>query len=84
MTPYWPAALRLDQAAAYCGLSAEMFKEKCPVKPINFTESTRGNRWLRSSLDNWLASLEPKGQPSPTGRRPWGERLGGRSEAQGA
>jgi len=72
----WPAALRLDQAAEYTGLSVDTFKAKCPVKPISFTESTRGNRWLRANLDNWLLSLDPNKQSSPTGRR-FGERLGG-------
>ena len=56
--PYWPAALRLDQAAAYSGLSAQTFKDICPVKPVSFTASTRGDRYLRSSLDRWLQSLD--------------------------
>jgi hypothetical protein len=38
----WPAALRLDQAAEYSGLCVETFKAVCPVKPIEFTLSTRG------------------------------------------
>jgi hypothetical protein len=59
-----PAALRLDQAAAYCGLSVETFKAKCPVKPISFTESSRGNRYWRAKLDDWLASLDPNGAPN--------------------
>jgi hypothetical protein len=75
--PYWPAALRLDQAALYCGLSVETFKNVCPVKPIAFTESTRGNRYRRASLDEWLASLDANAQPSPPVHRSWGERLGG-------
>jgi hypothetical protein len=66
--PDWPAALRLDQAAAYSGLCVETFKAKCPVKPINFTESTRGRRYLRASLDAWLSSLDPNAQPSPTAK----------------
>lgn len=76
----WPATLRLDQAAEYCGLSVDTFKAKCPVKPIQFTESTRGNRYLRASLDTWLLSLDPNKQSSPTGRR-FGERLGGQGAA---
>ena len=44
--PYWPAALRLDQAAAYCGLSVDTFKEVCTVAPIQFTQSSHGRRWL--------------------------------------
>jgi hypothetical protein len=76
----WPAALRLDQAAEYTGLSVDTFKVKCPVKPISFTESTRGNRWLRASLDNWLLSLDPNKQSSPVGRR-FGEKIGGQGAA---
>lgn len=73
----WPAALRLDQAADYCGLSTDTFKEVCTIKPIEFTKSTRGHRYLRASLDVWLSSLDPNAQPSPTPRRRIGERIGG-------
>jgi hypothetical protein len=55
----WPAALRLDQAAAYSGLSVDTFKIVCPIKPIEFTQSRRGHRCLRSRLDEWLLSLDP-------------------------
>lgn len=75
---FLPAALRLDQAAEYAGLCVEKFKAVCPVKPIQFTQSTRGNRYLRASLDAWLSSLDPNAQPSPTRR--FGERLGGKGE----
>jgi hypothetical protein len=64
-----PAALRLDQAAEYCGLSVETFKLVCPVRPIAFTGSTRGNRYLRAKLDEWLASLDPNGSTSPAVKR---------------
>lgn len=78
--PYWPAALRLDQAAAYTGLSVDTFKNVCPVKPVSFTESARGQRYLRTNLDAWLASLDPNKQVS-SGRR-FGERInGGHGEA---
>lgn len=81
-TPYWPAALRLDQASAYCGLSPAVFLDKCPVKPIAFTESSRGKRYLRARLDEWLAKLDPN---SDTPRRRFGERInGGQSEARRA
>ena len=79
--PYWPAALRLDQAAAYVGLSVDTFKEVCPIKPIHFTQSTRGHRYLRASLDNWLVSLDQNGPSSLPVRRRIGERIGGESEA---
>jgi hypothetical protein len=76
--PFWPAALRLDQAGAYCGLSVDTFKQVCPVKPIQFTLSTRGNRYLRASLDVWLASLDPNTQTVVT-RRKIGDLVSGRS-----
>jgi hypothetical protein len=73
----WPAALRLDQAAEYCGLSIDTFKEKCPVNPIEFTESSRGHRYLKTKLDEWLSSLDTNGSaPSPVRR--FGEKINGR------
>jgi len=48
-----------------------------PVKPIEFTQSTRGNRYLRASLDSWLSSLDPNAQTAPVARRRIGERVGG-------
>ena len=77
--PYWPAALRLDLAAAYVGLSVDTFKEVCPIKPIHFTQSTRGNRYLRASLDNWLVSLDQNGPNSAPKRRRIAERIGGKN-----
>jgi hypothetical protein len=74
----WPAALKLNQAAEYCGLSDETFKAKCPVKPIAYTASARGNRWLRVKLDEWMASLDPNGSV-PTRR--FGERINGDQRA---
>lgn len=80
--PYWPAALRLDQAAAYVGLSEPTFKKVCPVKPVKFTQSTRGQRYLRDRLDNWLADLDPNGPLSPKPVRRFGDNLdGGKSAA---
>jgi hypothetical protein len=73
----WPASLRLDQAAAYCGLSVDTFKEKCPVKPIEFTESSRGHRYLKVRLDDWLSSIDPN-VSTISSVRPFGETLNGR------
>ncbi|QQO20239.1 hypothetical protein JJB98_10085 [Bradyrhizobium diazoefficiens] len=67
--PFWPAALQLDQAAAYCGLSVPTFSAVCPVKPIEFTQSTRGHRWLRARLDAWLASLDTSNPETGSARR---------------
>ena len=75
----WPASLRLDQAAEYCGLSVDTFKKKCPVKPIEFTQSSKGHRYLKVRLDDWLSSLDPNVQHSSTRR--FGEKLGGQGAA---
>lgn len=63
--PNWPAAMPLNLAAAYCGLSVDVFKETCPIKPIPFTLSTKGNRYLRHRLDEWLLSRDPNPSKSP-------------------
>jgi hypothetical protein len=73
----WPATLRLDQAAAYSGLSVDTFKLVCPVKPIEFTQWSKGHRYLRIRLDEWLSSIDPNVQTTPVGRRRLGERAGG-------
>lgn len=81
--PDWPAALRLDQAAAYSGVSVDTFKEVCPVKPVALTDSPRGRRYLRTSLDTWLASLDPNQAQSP--ERRFGEHInGGQGETRRA
>lgn len=72
----WPAALRLDQAAMYCGLSVPTFEKVCPVKPIAFTQSTRGNRYLVLRLDEWLLTLDPNAESPAEPARRFGERLG--------
>jgi hypothetical protein len=64
-------------AAEYCGLSVDTFKEVCPVKPIAFTQSTRGDRYLRTRLDAWLDTIDPNEAASPSARRRIGERIGG-------
>jgi hypothetical protein len=56
--PYWPAAMDQKTAAAYCGVCVETFKSICPVKPMQFTQSTRGERYLRQRLDEWLLTLD--------------------------
>jgi hypothetical protein len=73
--PYWPAAMNQKMAAAYCGLSVEIFKEKCTVKPIRMTSSVWGNRYLRVRLDEWLLSLDENGNPIQ--KRKFGDRLYG-------
>ncbi|RDJ12400.1 hypothetical protein [Rhizobium grahamii] len=57
--PYWPAALNKKMAAAYCGLSPDTFVKVCPLKPVCFTGSAWGERYLRQRLDEWLLSIDP-------------------------
>lgn len=73
--PGWPAALPLKFAASYCGLSPDRFKQRCPVKPVSLGTSTRGDRWLRVRLDEWLLSLDRNELERPAKRR-MGDRLG--------
>jgi hypothetical protein len=80
MTERWPAALNLAEAAEYAGLSVPTFKQVCPLRPIAFTESTRGERYLRARIDEWLASLDPN--KTSLGGRKFGEKLGGQGQAQ--
>lgn len=63
--PYWPAAMNQKMAAAYCGLSVDLFKSVCPVRPLKYTQSTWGHRYLRQRLDEWMSSLDPNAKPSP-------------------
>jgi hypothetical protein len=72
----WPASLRLDQAAEYCGLSVDTFKNVCPVKPIEFTQSSRGHRYLKVRLDEWLSSIDPNA-PTISPVRRFGEKING-------
>jgi hypothetical protein len=81
MTERWPAALNLAEAAEYAGLSVPTFKQVCPLRPIAFTESSRGARYLRVRLDEWLAGLDPNKASSEVGRK-FGEKLGGQGQAQ--
>lgn len=74
--PYWPAALNKKLAAAYCGISPEIFDKVCPVKPVSFTGSTRGHRYLRQRLDEWLVSIDPN-KDAPLPRRRFGDRIYG-------
>lgn len=72
--PYWPAALDAKMAAAYCGLSVETFLKVCPLKPVAFTDSARGNRYFRQRIDEWLLSIDPN-RPEGEPRRRFGDRL---------
>lgn len=75
--PYWPAAMDLKTAAAYCGCCPETFKKVCPVKPLRYTDSARGERYLRQRLDDWLLSIDPNNQNATPTRRRFGDRING-------
>jgi hypothetical protein len=62
--PYWPAAMNQKMAAAYCGLSVDTFKDICPVRPLAYTSTSWGHRYLRQRLDEWMSSLDPNGKES--------------------
>lgn len=79
--PYWPAAMDLKTSAAYCGICVDTFRTVCPVKPLRYTDSVRGERYLRQKLDEWMLSLDPNKEDTMPRRR-FGDRLnGGQGEA---
>jgi hypothetical protein len=51
----WPAALRLNQAAEYCGLSVETFKAVCPIKPLMLDVGY--DLYLSARIDEWRDRL---------------------------
>jgi hypothetical protein len=55
----WPAAMTQKQAASYCGISVRLFRDTCPVRPVEMpgTGERPVLRYLRVHLDAWLASL---------------------------
>lgn len=80
--PFWPAAMDQKTAAAYCGIGIELFKLRCPVKPIRFTDSARGERYPRHRLDEWLQAIDPNGsEETAPRRRRFGEKLHGQGQA---
>ena len=50
-----PRLLTQGQAAAYCGVCAEVFKKACPVKPVRLLD--RVPRYDRHALDRWIDKL---------------------------
>jgi hypothetical protein len=67
-----PRLLTQGQAAAYCGVCAEVFKKACPVKPINLLE--RVPRYDRHALDRWIDTFDnsrPIGQDNIDLGRMW-------------
>lgn len=56
--PEWPRLLSEDQAAAYCGVTAETFRRHVPV-----TRRRLGRRVLfdRHEIDRWLDQADDGG-----------------------
>jgi hypothetical protein len=50
-----PRLLTQGQAAAYCGVCAEVFKKACPVAPVKVLD--RIPRYDRHALDAWIEGL---------------------------
>jgi hypothetical protein len=50
-----PRLLTQGQAAAYCGVCAEVFKKACPVAPVKVLD--RIPRYDRQALDAWINGL---------------------------
>jgi hypothetical protein len=50
-----PRLLTQAQAASYCGVCVEVFRNACPVRPIKMLD--RIPRYDRFDLDRWLDSL---------------------------
>ena len=48
--------LRTDEAAAYCGLSVNSFKQYIRIAPVNFGQSVR---YDKKTLDAWLDTKSP-------------------------
>ena len=46
-----PRLFTRDQAAAYCGVGAELFVQKCPVEPMRIGARVL---WDRCAIDRWL------------------------------
>lgn len=54
-----PRMLTKDQAAQYCGVSAEVFVGICPVRPAAMGKSVRSLRYDVKLLDTWLDKFGP-------------------------
>lgn len=56
--PHWPRLMSAEQAAAYCGLSDEAFRQHIKVAPVRF-----GRRVLydRAKIDTWVDGLAGTG-----------------------
>ncbi|WP_158808452.1 hypothetical protein [Beijerinckia sp. L45] len=54
-----PRMLTKDQAAQYCGVSAEVFFRICPVRPAAIGNSIRSLRYDVKLLDAWLDNFGP-------------------------
>jgi hypothetical protein len=62
-----PRLLTTEQAAEYCNVSSNTFEEHVGVNPVRL-----GKRklWDRKALDEWLDSLQGRGETS-TPQRGW-------------
>lgn len=52
--PGWPRLLSREQAARYCGVTANTLEHHCPVRSVRI--GTR-RLWDRNALDRWVDGL---------------------------
>jgi prophage regulatory protein len=69
-----PVVLRMPEVLGYCGLGPTVFRELVESgdmpKPIKISERGRALAWLRSELDEWLASRVAARDKQPWAPRP--------------
>lgn len=71
-----PRMLKESQAAAYCGLTADLFRSECPVIPVKIRNRVLYDRVL---IDKWL---DQRGGDLPElGPQHWLDRLDGGDDA---
>lgn len=61
-----PRLLTKEEAASYCGVSAPVFSDRCPVAPVALGEGK--TRYVLSDLDDWIDSLGGRKNPKPSAR----------------
>jgi hypothetical protein len=66
-----PRLLSLSLAAAYCGVSTEMFLRACPVRSIALGPSARLRRWDLQALDRWIDGFNDNERKEPQPADAW-------------
>jgi predicted DNA-binding transcriptional regulator AlpA len=56
-----PRLLTKTEAAAYCGMSPQIFDRVCPVRPLRFSE--RLVKFDVTDVDSWIERLKSPAKP---------------------